>query len=291
MLGKTGQVGHELLRVLSPLHEVTAPDRVQLDLTNADSIRRVIADARPEVIINAAGFTLVDAAEGEAELAMQLNGVAPGIIAECAKKTGATFVHYSTVFVYDGTKQSPYLETDAPNPLNAYGRSKLAGDNAVIACGGNHIILRVNWVYSVRRTNFMLTILKLARERASLKVTADQDGSPTSAACYAAATARLVEKGGALRELTGIYNLAAEGHCNRLEWARALIDCASEYSGLREGWAQLLSTTTADYPLTAKRPLNTVTDCSKIKRAMGIEMPPWRTQLEELLRGMYPASA
>lgn len=291
LIGKTGQVGHELERVLSPIHEVIAPDRTQFDLTRADSIRRVIADARPTVIINAAGFTHVDAAEKEADLALQLNGVAPGIIAECAKKMGALFVHYSTVFVFDGVKNTPYLETDVANPLNAYGRSKLAGDEAIVSCAGRHIILRVNWVYSGRRSNFVLTMLKLAREKATIKIVKDQVGSPTSATAYAQAMAAMLNHGEALRDLGGLYNLAAIGQCTRLEWAQAIIDFAKAYSGTRDGWAQLLPTTTAEFPLLATRPLRTVTDCGRIKRAMGIELPSWSAQLEAHLRAFYLPTA
>lgn len=289
LLGKSGQVGHELERALSSLHEVAAPDRTQADFTDGASIRRVIEDTRPEIIINAAGYTIVDAAEKEPDLAMQLNAVAPGVIAECAKKLDALFVHYSTVFVFDGTKETPYLETDAPNPLNAYGRSKLAGDEAVIASGCRHIILRVNWVYSARRSNFVLTMHKLAREKTSMKVVADQIGSPTSASAYADAMVKMLEKGKALREFAGIYNLAAAGQCTRLEWAQCVVDCARRYSGLCDGWAQLLPCTSAEYPLPAARPLNTVTDCGKIRREMGITMPRWETLIDELMHELYPA--
>jgi len=290
LIGKTGQIGQELERVLTPLHDVIAPDRAQLDLTNADSIQRMIAEARPEIVINAAAYTQVDAAENEAALAMQLNGVAPGIIADCAKKCDALFVHYSTLFVFDGIKNEPYLETDAPNPLGAYGRSKLAGDEAIIASGCSHIILRVNWIYSSRRSNFVLTMLKLACERANLKIVADQIGSPTSAAACADAMMGMLHKGRALRDLTGIYNLAAQGQCTRLEWAQAVIDGAKAYSGRQDTWAELLPTTTAANPQPAARPLNTVADCGKIGRAMGIEMAPWKMSIEKLLRELYPVS-
>lgn len=283
-------MGHELLRVLTPLHDVLAPDRAQLDLTNADSIRRVIAEAGAEIIINAAAYTQVDAAEKEAALAMQMNGVAPGIIAECAKKTDALFMHYSTLFVFDGAKSGPYLETDVPNPLGVYGRSKLAGDQVIIASNCRYIILRVNWVFSARRSNFVLTMLKLAREKERLNIVLDQIGSPTSAAACANAMVAMLHKGGALRDLTGIYNLAAQGQCTRLEWAQAVIDCAKAYSGEPDGWAELLPSTTIANPQPAARPLNTVADCCKIKRALGIEMPPWKSQIEDVVRELYPAS-
>jgi len=291
LIGKTGQVGSELERILTPMHDVIAPDRTQLDLANTDSIRRIITEVQPGIVINAAAYTQVDAAENEAALAMQLNGVAPGIVAECVKKIDALLVHYSTLFVFDGAKNGPYVETDAPNPLGAYGRSKLAGDEAIIASGCSHIILRVNWVYSARRSNFVLTMLKLARERASLKIVADQIGSPTSAAACTEAMMGMLQQGRVLRDRTGIYNLAAQGQCTRLEWAQAVIDGAKTYSGRHDGWAELLPTTTAANPQPAARPLNTVADCGKIRRAMGIEMPPWEASIKELLRELYPISA
>jgi len=289
LTGKTGQVGHELLRALAPLGKLIAPDRAQMDLTDADSIRRVIRDARPDVIVNAAGFTIVDQAETQPGLAMQLNGMAPGIIAETAKRIGALLIHYSTTFVFDGHKREPYTENDAPQPINAYGRSKLAGEQAIIDCGGDYVILRANWVYSARRNNFALTILKLAREKKELAIVDDQVGSPTWARAYAETTAELVRQAGRVREHGGIYHLSASDYCTRFQWANKLIETAQALSGEHTGWARLRPTTTAEYPLPAARPLNTVTNNDKIRTLLGIQMLPWNEQLEAFLLDLAPA--
>jgi dTDP-4-dehydrorhamnose reductase len=236
------------------------------------------------VIVNAAGFTIVDAAESQSGLAMQLNATAPGIIAECAEKIGAVLVHYSTTFVFDGSKRTPYTEEDAPNPVNAYGRSKLAGERAVIAACKRHLILRANWVYSARRTNFALAMLKLAREKPELEIVDDQIGSPTWARDYADATAELIAGGSRLAEKPGIYHLSARSHCSRMEWAQKLLDSAQALSGSKTGWAALRPTTTAQYPHPARRPLYTVTSNRKIEAAFGICMPVWEDRIETFMR-------
>ena len=286
LLGKTGQVGFELERALKPLGSLVAPGRGELDLTDPDSIQKAIAAAKPDVIVNAAGFTIVDAAEFQPELAMQLNATAPGVIAECAEQCGAVLIHYSTTFVFDGTRREPYTETDTPNPVNAYGRSKLAGERAVMAACRRHLILRANWVYSARRTNFALTMLKLAREKTELEIVNDQIGSPTWARDYAVATARLIAVGGRLRESPGIYHLSAQSHCSRMQWAQKLIDCARAVPGSEKGWATLRPTTTAQYPHPAPRPLYTVTSNRKIEETFGIRMPVWEDRVEAFVRSL-----
>lgn len=284
LIGKTGQVGFELERALRPLGHLVAPGRADLDLTSADSIRQAVRAAQPDVIVNAGGFTIVDAAESDPDLAMQLNGVAPGILAECAAEAGALLVHYSTTFVFDGTKHTPYTEEDSPNPVNAYGHSKLAGERAVIAAGGKSVILRASWVYSDRRTNFVLAMLRLAREKSELAVVDDQIGSPTWARDYANATATLLGNVGRLRECPGIYHLSAGSYCSRLQWAQRLIDSAKTASGLNSGWATLRPTTTALYPHPAPRPLYTATSNQKIERAFGITMPAWDERLDAFVQ-------
>lgn len=286
LFGKTGQVGFELERVLGPAYRLIAPDHAEADLTDADAIRRLIGDAKPDTIINAAGFTIVDAAESQPELAMQLNAAAPGIISECAKKIGALLIHFSTTFVFDGAKQSPYTEEDVPNPVNAYGRSKLAGERAVTAAGGHSLILRANWVYSDRRTNFALAILKAAREKSELAIVNDQVGSPTWARDYANATADLLKNRNRLRDHPGIYHLCAQSHCTRMQWAQKLIDSAKVVSGSGTSWATLRPTTTAQYPHVAARPLNTVTSNRKIEQAFGIRMPVWEDRVETFVRSL-----
>lgn len=284
LFGKNGQVGFELERALDPICRLIAPTRAEADLTDADAIRNLIDHAKPDVIVNAAGFTMVDAAETQAGPVMQINATAPGIIAERAEQHGAVLIHYSTTFVFDGAKQTPYTEDDTPNPVNAYGRSKLAGERAVMAACRRHLILRANWVYSARRTNFALVMLKLAREKPELEIVNDQSGSPTWARDYAAATVRLITDGSRLRDNPGIYHLSAQSHCSRMQWAQKLIDCARATSGSATGWAALRPTTTARYPHPAPRPLYTVTSNRKIEDIFGIRMPVWEDRIEPFLR-------
>lgn len=284
LIGKTGQVGFELERALVPLGRLVAPDRAGLDLTSADSIRQAVKSIQPDIIVNAGGFTIVDAAESDPDLAMQLNGAAPGILAESAAEIGALLIHYSTTFVFDGTKSTPYTEEDEPNPINAYGRSKLAGERAVMAAGGTSLILRASWVYSDRRTNFVLAMLKLARSKPELKVVDDQIGAPTWARDYADASAALLANPAQLREAPGIYHLSAQSYCSRLQWAQRVIEGAKKHSGTASGWADLLPTTTALYPHPAPRPLYTATNNEKIKKAFGIKMPEWGQRVDEFMR-------
>lgn len=282
--GRNGQVGWELQAALAPLGTVVALDRGQMDLTNADSIRRAIRDSGPGIIVNAAGYTHVDKAESEPALAMQVNGVAPGLMAEEAKRLGAIFVHYSTDYVFDGTLDRAYVEDDMPCPVNAYGRTKLAGERAIQAVGGHFLILRASWIYSARGTNFVLTILRLAREKSELPVVTDQTGSPTWARELAQATATLLGRGDAIRDHGGIYHLAAAAHASRHEFASAIIREAREISGSAEGWAQVKPITSDQYPLPAVRPRSLVIDRQKVKSVFGVELPHWREQLRACLR-------
>jgi dTDP-4-dehydrorhamnose reductase len=284
LTGKSGQVGSELQRTLAPLGQLVAFDRAQLDLTDSDAIRKAIRDTAPNFVVNAAGFTAVDRAESEPALAMQINGIAPGVMAEAAKLAGAVLIHYSTSFVFDGVKGEPYLETDRPAPVNTYGATKLAGERAVTACGGKHIILRASWTYSDRRNNFLLTILNLACEHQELNVVDDQIGAPTWARAYAEATAELVRKVSAAVDPSGIYHLSAAGQASRYQWAKEIIETAEKrYHGKARRWARLRSIRTADYPLPAIRPLYTTMDNSKINRVFGINLSHWRDQLGTFL--------
>lgn len=287
LLGKTGQVGHELRQTLASLGTLVAPDRARVDLANPDSIRSVILEIKPDVIVNAAGFTIVDEAESQPELVMQINGIAPGIIAETAKQIGALLVHYSTTFVFDGTQRVPYMEDDQPKPINAYGRSKLAGELAIQACGGDHIIIRASWTYSSRRTNFVLKILELARSKQQINVVDDQIGAPTWARAYAVATAEMLKNQGQLREKCGIYNLAAQGICTRYQWAELIVDCAAKLTGARDGWANLQPTTTKAYADPAPRPLYTITDNRKIRESFGIELASWDADVQNFIHDYF----
>lgn len=283
LAGKTGQVGWELQRALAPLGRVIAPDRTQLDLTRPDSVRKAIRDTAPDIIVNAAAYTAVDQAEAEPGLAMQVNGVAPGVMGEETRRINALLVHYSTDYVFDGTCATPYTEEDTPKPLNTYGQSKLAGELAIAASGCAHLILRTSWIYSVRGTNFLLTLLRLARERNELAIVDDQIGSPTWARPLAEATAGLLGKAKCLPEETGIYHLSATGHTSRYDFAKKLIGMARQLSGDNTGWATVRPIKTADYPLPAIRPLNSAMNKDKIKRIFGIELTHWEVQLGSCL--------
>src|SRR5688572_7979721 len=208
LIGRSGQLGWELQRSLAPLGGLVALDRAGMDLADPDSIHRAIADARPEVIVNAAAYTAVDQAESEPDMAMQVNGIAPGIIAEEAARIGALMVHYSTDYVFDGAQDAPYREDDRTAPINVYGHTKLAGEEAVRAAGGAHLIFRTSWVYAARGSNFLLTMLRLARERSELRIVDDQVGAPTWARTVAEATAQVLGAGpGPARERSGVYHL------------------------------------------------------------------------------------
>lgn len=284
LTGRTGQTGWELERALAPIGEVLATGRRELDLADPDSIRAALRKSRPAIIVNAAGFTSVDDVEQQPELAMRVNAVAPGIIAEETRRLGGLLVHYSTAYVFDGTSPRPYTEDDPPNPINAYGKSKLAGERAIIAAGCDHLILRTSWIYSMRGTNFLTTFLKLARERKKLPVVDDQIGSPTWARALAEGTADLLRRTGPVTRHGGVYHLTAGGQTSRYEFARAIIDIMKEVSGFPEGWAAVEPIPTSAYPLPAQRPCNSVLNMDKIGRTHGITLPHWRDQVRAFLR-------
>lgn len=290
--GKTGQVGWELQSALAPLGTVIGLDRSQMDLANPDSVRRAIRDANPGIIVNAAGYTIVDKAESEPELAMRVNGDAPGIMAEEAKRLGAILIHYSTDYVFDGKLDRPYVEEDATNPVNMYGVTKLAGEKAIEAVGGQYLILRASWVYANRGSNFVLTILRLAREKPVLTVVNDQTGSPTWAHALAEATASLLRRKELIASHSGTYHLSAAGHPSRYEFAKDIIRLMRDASGQTDGWAAIKAITTDEYPkLPAERPLNPVTSKDKLKRTFGIEMAHWEQQLRSCLATLAGAGA
>jgi dTDP-4-dehydrorhamnose reductase len=283
LLGKNGQVGWELCRTLAPLAEVTAVDYPEINFTDVPALRRLVADTRPSVVVNAAAYTAVDKAETEPELCRQINAVAPGVLAEEAKKTGVLMVHYSTDYIFDGTKSSPYVETDAPNPLGAYGRSKLEGDQAVKASGADHLIFRLCWVYGARGQNFMLTMQRLARERETLRVVGDQFGCPTWSRMIAEATALALKQAftGADRSaFNGEYHLAAGGQTSWHGFASRIIELMPEVERKCRAVEKI---TTADYPLPARRPANSVLDCGKLQKTFGLRLPDWEFSLRQVL--------
>ncbi len=286
LTGKTGQLGWELQHALAPLGSVIATDRVQMDLTNPDAIRTAIRGCAPDIIVNAAGYTTVDKAEAEPELAHQINAVAPGIMAEEAKRLNALLIHYSTDYVYDGTKGTPYVESDEPNPLNTYGKSKLDGERAVVASGCAHLILRASWIYSERGTNFVLTMLRLAREKKELAVVDDQVGCPSWAKPLAQASAEMLFSIPNARSASGIYHLSTSGYTTRLEFAKAIVAYAGERYSADIQWADIRSTTTEKFPLPAARPLFTASSKEKLERTFGIRMPGWLEQLQLFMHSL-----
>ena len=283
LIGKIGQVGWELRRTLAPMARITCVDFPEIDLTSGDSIRQWMRESRPNIVINAAAYTAVDKAESETDKAMKINGVAPGILAEAAKKLGALLVHYSTDYVFDGTKTEPYVETDAPNPLGAYGRTKLAGDEAVRAIGGAHLIFRLCWVYGARGQNFTLTMMRLAREREKLRVVGDQVGCPTWSRMIAETTALAVKQTVAADNLgafTGTYHLASSGVTSWHGFADAIVKLMPA-EGKKCALVEAIST--AEYPTPTKRPAYSVLACDKLERTFGLRLPHWEESLQQVL--------
>ncbi len=286
LTGKNGQVGFELQRTLAPLGAVIALDIEDIDLSSADAIRKKVREIKPQIIVNAAAYTAVDRAESEPDLAMKVNGIAPGVLAEEAKRLGALMVHYSTDYVFDGTKDGPYTETETPNPLSVYGRSKLAGDQAIQATGVPHYIFRTSWVYAARGQNFVRTMLRLGRERSELRIVDDQVGAPTWARFVAEATAQVLRQLGdghkATGDRAGIYNLTATGAISWYGFASAIF--AEAKAQLGKSPPKLIPITTAEYPLPARRPANSRLDTSKLARAFGLTPPDWKTMLTACMR-------
>jgi dTDP-4-dehydrorhamnose reductase len=277
LTGPSGQVGWELAPRLAALGEVVALDLAALNLADADAIRTRVRELRPAVIVNAAAHTAVDRAESEADLAFSVNARAPGVLAEEAERLGAFLVHYSTDYVFDGTKASPYNEDDEPNPLSVYGRSKLEGERAIRASGCRHLILRTSWVYAARGHNFLLTMLRLGAERPELRVVDDQRGAPTWARDIAAATVTLLAK-----PLNGLYHLTAAGATTWHGFACEIMRRA----GLK---AVVHPIRSAEYPTAARRPANSLLDNARV-RAAGVVMPAWEESLDRCLAELRAAS-
>jgi dTDP-4-dehydrorhamnose reductase len=301
LTGKNGQVGQDLQRFLPRLGEVVALDRQQLDLSRFDEIRRVIRQMRPALIVNAAAYTAVDLAEKERSLAQAINAEAPAIMAEEARRVGAALVHYSTDYVFDGSLNSPYQETDPTNPINVYGKTKLAGEQAIRDSCVHHLIFRTAWLYSTRGKNFLLTILRLATEREELRIVTDQIGAPTWSREIASATAEVLrnffDRTGnvsAWAELSGTYHMTAGGETSWFEFAKAILEEAKKQATSPPRWfaeatrgKPLLSRvvtpiTTAEYPTPARRPAYSVLSNIHTVRTFGIELADWRTQLHRV---------
>ena len=276
LTGRNGQVGWELERQLPPLGRVFAFDHASLDLADPDQIVARVREVRPGLIVNAAAYTAVDRAESEPELAMQINGEALGILAEEAKHLGALLIHYSTDYVFDGTKPTPYLETDPPNPISAYGRSKLEGERAIQASGCRHVILRTSWVYGLRGKNFLLTILRLARELPELRIVDDQIGTPTWCRDIATATAQLTRQA-VVGKTDDLYHLTAVGATSWCGFAREILKEQGIETPVR-------AISTREYLTPAKRPANSVLSSAAISARWKLQLPQWQRSLAACLR-------
>jgi dTDP-4-dehydrorhamnose reductase len=281
VLGRNGQVGTALTQSLQGLGELITLDRAQLDLANQDAIRTALRELQPQMIINAAACTAVDAAESDEATAFQINAEAPRVIAEESERLGATLIHYSTDYVFDGGKQGAWLEDDATAPLSVYGRSKLAGEQAINDVGGTHLILRTSWVYGLHGKNFLLTMLKLAETRDELAIVDDQIGAPTWAVTIADATAAIIRDSGEpaqLAALSGVYHLCAGGHASWFGFAEAIFAHASV-----QRKPKLRPITTAEYPTPAKRPANSMLNTDKFRHTFG-DLPAWDDALQNCMQ-------
>lgn len=281
IFGRVGQVGWELRHKLACLGQVSSVDFPEIDFSKPETIREAVRAAEPTVIVNAAAYTAVDKAEATPEPAWALNATGPAVIAEEAKRLGALMVHYSTDYVYDGSKQGAWVETDAPGPLNVYGQTKLAGDEAIAAAGGDYLILRTSWVYGARGANFLLTMLRLAKDRPELRIVDDQTGSPTTSECIAQATADILAqvlspRGEGMAGRSGVYHLTNSG-------ATTWFGFAKEFLSRQANCPKLTPIPASEYPVPAKRPVNSVLSCEKLARTFGVRMPSWEVALDLVL--------
>ncbi len=292
--GATGQVGWQLQRTLAPLGEVTALTRTELDLADPDATAKFIRDFSPDIVANAAAYTAVDKAESEPELAQVVNATSPGRIAAELARTGGLLVHFSTDYVFDGTKPGPYTEDDSTGPLNVYGRTKLAGEQAIGASGCAHIILRTSWVYDIRGKNFLRTVLRLARAKKELTMVADQHGTPTWARAIAESTAQITARCAQRRDVSGwghsgTYHLTASGQTTWAGFAEQILEqfrSLAEWPADTGEWGspllaeRVIPITTAQFPTPARRPQNSVLSNAKLQATFGLQLPDWRTQLQ-----------
>jgi dTDP-4-dehydrorhamnose reductase len=274
LLGRDGQLGQALQAPLGSAGAVTALGRSEVDFSEPDAVKTAIRDLQPELIVNAAAYTAVDKAETDSETAMRVNAVSVGVLGEEAARIGAPVVHYSTDYVFDGRKASPYVETDPTGPLQIYGESKLAGENALLGSGAQAVILRTSWVYAARGRNFVHTMLRLGSERSELRVVDDQVGAPTSAEDLAAATATLLAN---WQQQRGVYHATAQG---AVSWA----GFAAEIFSIAGLAVKVVPIPAADYPTPAARPQNSRLDCGKLKADFGVELPAWQDGLRRVMQ-------
>ncbi len=285
LTGCDGQVGFELQKTLAPLGEVVAVDQAECDLADAQAIRSLVRKVQPHIIVNPAAYTAVDKAENEPDLAMAVNAWAPGILGEEAARLDAWVVHYSTDYVFDGSKDTPYDENDAPNPQSVYGRSKLAGERALLASGARSLVLRTSWVVGAHGGNFAKTILRLATERESLNVVADQFGAPTSAPLLAEFTTKLISKAQCRVGFPfGLYHLAPVGETTWHQYAVYVVERAlAAGKALKLKPENIRAIATTEYPLPAKRPANSRLNTAKLRQTFQLDLPDWGTALDPVL--------
>jgi dTDP-4-dehydrorhamnose reductase len=286
ILGSAGQLGTELQRSFSTLGQILAWDKQRFDLSNPDQVRAAVRESAPHIILNAAAYTAVDRAESEPDLAMAVNAKAPEVLAEEAKRMGALLVHYSTDYVFDGTKSGAWVETDAPNPLSVYGASKLAGEQAITAVGGRYLIFRTSWVYGPHGKNFLLTMLRLGRERDRLNVVDDQIGAPTTSIELADATRTIVEgvmasRFGPPQGWAGIYHMTCGGAISWCGFAKAIFERAQPI--LNGKIAQVSPIPTSAYPTPARRPPNSVLSNEKLFSRFGVKLREWESALDAVM--------
>jgi dTDP-4-dehydrorhamnose reductase len=281
LIGKTGQVGGELNNILKDIGELVTVGREHLDLSKITSIEPAILDIQPDIIINAAAYTAVDKAEEESELAMTVNGIAPGVLAKAAKKIEASLIHYSTDYVFDGRSDTPYLEEDVTCPLSIYGKSKLAGEKSIAEAGIPYLILRTSWVYSLQGKSFLRTIKKLAEEKDTLRIVDDQIGAPTWGRSIALATRKILKQ--YLRDesepsLSGIFHLTCQGKSSWYGFAKEILNISSKSKN-----TQLLPIPTSEYPTPATRPLYSLLSNDKLEKVFGFKMPHWNDALKDCM--------
>lgn len=287
--GADGQVGRALLNKFDGAAELVPCNRSVLDLSRPTEIRTKVREVAPDVILNAGAYTAVDRAESERDLAMAINGHAPGVLAEEAKRAGALLVHYSTDYVFDGSKSEPWVEDDATNPLSVYGASKLAGEEAIRAVGGQYLIFRTSWVYAPDGKNFALTMLRLGRERDSLNVVDDQIGAPTTAAELARATHEITtgvleERYGPETDWPGAYHMTCSGSVSWCGFARAIFERAPELLSGKTPTVNPIKT--SEYPTPARRPLNSVLSNEKLQQRFGLKLKDWQVALDDVLKAI-----
>ncbi|OKH25335.1 dTDP-4-dehydrorhamnose reductase [Chroogloeocystis siderophila] len=286
LIGNTGQLGQELQRYLAPIADVTAVGRPTIDLTQPDSLRQIIHKVQPQIIINAAAYTAVDKAETEPELATAINAIAPGILAAEAQQSNLHLIHISTDYVFDGCQSHPYQETDATNPLGVYGRSKLAGEQAIQDNCDRYIILRTAWVYGSHGNNFVKTMLRLGADRKEIRVVADQIGNPTWTGDITRAIAQLLE----INPIpTGIYHYTNSGVASWYDFAIAIFEEAQKLSFPLK-IQHVIPITTPEYPTLTQRPSYSVLACEKITKVLGTPSPHWRQGLRKMLAELYTNS-